>query len=82
MPESLHGRFVDYQDNVWIGGYADGVVQEYTHDGETMLLQIGTKGLCDGPETLNFLRPYPGCGSPGYNSSHTLLNEPLATPRS
>jgi hypothetical protein len=76
IPESLHGCFVDYQDNVWIGGYADGVVQEYTHDGENMLLQIGTKGLCDGPETLNFLRPYPGCGSPGYNSSHTLLNEP------
>ena len=76
MPESLHGCFVDYRDNIWIGGYADGVVQEYTHDGQTMLLQIGTKGLCDAPHTLSFWQPYPTCGNSGYNSSHTLLDEP------
>ena len=28
MPESLHGCFADYQDNIWIGGNADGVVQK------------------------------------------------------
>src|SRR5438132_1277491 len=40
LPASLHGCFVDYQDNVWIGGsYGDGIVQKYTHDGKTMLLQ-------------------------------------------
>jgi hypothetical protein len=76
MPETLHSCFVDYQDNVWIGGYADGVVQKYTHDGKTMVLQIGTKGICDGPDTLSPKRAYPTCGNPGNNSSHTLLNEP------
>jgi hypothetical protein len=76
MPESMHGCFVDYQDNVWIGGYADGVVQKYTHDGKTILLQIGTKGMCDGPDTLSPRRAYPTCGTPGTNSSHTLLDEP------
>jgi hypothetical protein len=75
MPHGIHGCFVDYQDNVWIAGNGDGVVQKWSHDGSTKLLQIGTKGLCDGPvvptRTTN-----PTCGSPGFNSSKTLLNEP------
>lgn len=67
LPNSIHGCFVDYQDNVWIAGNGDGIVQKYTHDG-TLLLQIGTKGVCDGPNGA--------CGSPGLNSSTTLLNQP------
>jgi len=47
LPHGIHGCFVDYQDNVWIGGNGDGIVQKYTHDGTTLLLQIGTKFLCD-----------------------------------
>src|SRR6267154_3262103 len=46
LPNGIHGCFVDYQDNVWIAGNGDGVVQKYSHDG-TMLLQIGTKFVCD-----------------------------------
>jgi len=34
------------KNNVWIGGNGDGVVQKYSHDGH-LLLQIGTKFLCD-----------------------------------
>jgi hypothetical protein len=75
MPHGIHGCFVDYQDNVWIAGNGDGVVQKWSHDGSTKLLQIGTKGLCDGPvvptRTTN-----PTCGSPGFNRSRTLLNQP------
>ncbi len=41
VPNGMHGCYVDYQDNVWIGGNGDGVIQKYTHDGSTMLLQIG-----------------------------------------
>jgi hypothetical protein len=48
LPNSIHGCFVDYQDNVWIAGNGDGIVQKYTHDGN-FLLQIGEKGVCDGP---------------------------------
>ena len=68
MPTGLHGCFVDFQDNVWIAGNGDGVVQKYSHDGSALLLQIGTKGVCDSPTTK--------CGTPDSNSSRTLLNEP------
>lgn len=69
----IHGCFVDYQDNIWIAGNGDGIVQKYSHDGSTLLLQIGTKGVCDNP-------PANICGNSGgnplANMSHTLLNEP------
>ncbi len=69
----IHGCFVDYQDNIWIAGNGDGIVQKYSHDGSTLLLQIGTKGVCDNP-------PANTCGNSGANplanQSHTLLNEP------
>src|SRR6266705_1177224 len=74
LPTSIHGCFVDYQDNVWIAGNGDGIVQKYTHDGSTLLLQIGTKGVCDWPANNN------ACGNSGSdptaNQSKTLLNEP------
>lgn len=69
----IHGCFVDYQDNVWMAGNADGIVQKWSHDGSTLLLQIGTMGVCDNP-------PANTCGNSGgnplANQSHTLLNEP------
>jgi DNA-binding beta-propeller fold protein YncE len=68
MPKAIHGCFVDSQDNIFIGGSADGVVQKWTHDGKTMLLQIGRKGVCDNAEGK--------CGEPGGNRSPNLLNEP------
>jgi hypothetical protein len=67
----IHGCFVDYQDNIWIAGNGDGIVQKYTHDGSTLLLQIGTQGVCDNP-------PANTCGNSGgnplANMSKTLLN--------
>ena len=76
LPRGLHGCFIDYQNNVWVGGYLDGIVQKWTRDGKKMLLQIGTRGSCDGPPTLVPRGPYPTCGTPGSNVSRTLLNEP------
>ncbi len=76
LPHGIHGCFVDEMDNIWIAGNSDGVVQKWTHDGSELLLQIGTKGVCDGPPTLNPNSPHPTCGEPGYNSSRTLLNAP------
>src|SRR5439155_25708466 len=64
LPGSVHGCFVDYQDNIWLAGNGDGVVQQWTHDGKTMLLQIGTKGVCDGPPS-RAQAAYPTCGEPG-----------------
>lgn len=68
LPKSLHGCFVDGDDNIWIGGNADGVVQKWSHDGKNLLLQIGRKGVCDNTDDK--------CGEPGGNKSPLLLNEP------
>lgn len=70
LPEGLHGCFVDHQDNLWIGGNSDGIVQKWTHDGSSLLLQIGAKGLCDSADGT--------CGgaAAALNNSHTLLYRP------
>jgi len=79
MPQGAHGCYVDYQGNIWVGGNGDGIVQKYTPAG-TLLMQIGTKGFCDGPPSNT--KPgganvYPTCGDAhDFNRSHTLLNEP------
>lgn len=76
LPQNTHGCFVDYEDNIWVAGNADGIVQKWSHGGNKMLLQIGTKGVCDGPPTLSPKSPFSTCGAPGNNSSRTMLNEP------
>jgi len=69
LPNGIHGCFVDFEDNVWIAGNGDGVVQKYAHDGSGPLLQIGTKFTCDSPTGA--------CGNVGLEgSSKTLLNDP------
>jgi len=75
LPNGIHGCFVDYQDNVWIGGNGDGVVQKYSHDG-TLLLQIGTKFLCDRPDLPGGTGPCALGTPPQTGTSHTLLNLP------
>jgi sugar lactone lactonase YvrE len=68
LPDGLHGCFVDHQDNVWIAGNGDAIVQKYSHDLGTLLLQIGEKGRFDTSDgTIN--------GTP-LNSSRTRLNRP------
>ncbi len=82
MPYGSHGCYVDYQGNIWTGGNGDGIVQKYAHDGGNgvALMQIGTKGVCDGPannSTVGGTVIYSTCGEANdFNSSHTLLNEP------
>jgi NHL repeat len=68
MPNGIHGCFVDHEDSVWIGGNGDGIVQKYSHDGKALLLQIGTRGVCDSPTGA--------CGVPSSNSSRDRLNQP------
>jgi hypothetical protein len=46
VPNSLHGCSFDGDDNIWVGGERDAIVQKYSHDGK-LLLQIGTKGVFD-----------------------------------
>jgi DNA-binding beta-propeller fold protein YncE len=43
----LHSCHVDTDNNIWIASAPSGMVQKYTHDGRTLLLQIGKKGVVD-----------------------------------
>jgi DNA-binding beta-propeller fold protein YncE len=69
---SLHGCFFDKDGNFWTAGNHDGVIQEWSHDGSKMLLQIGTKGKFDSAYGTD------SRGSDDYylNSSHTSFNSP------
>jgi DNA-binding beta-propeller fold protein YncE len=69
LPNGTHGCFIDSQDNVWLAGNGDGVVQKWSHDGSTLLLQIGKKFVCDTPTGA--------CANVGATGdSTTLLNLP------
>ncbi len=46
-PNTPHGCTVDSENNVWMTGTGDGVVQKYTHDGSELLLEIGKRGVVD-----------------------------------
>ena len=46
VPTYIHGCVFDSDNNVWIGGRHDGMIQKYSHDGK-LLLQIGMKGVYD-----------------------------------
>ena len=78
LPNGIHGCYVDYQDFVWIGGNGDGVVQKYTHDGSVMLLQIGTKFVCDRPDLPGGTGACANGTPPQTGNSQTLLNLPAA----
>src|ERR1700704_6298517 len=67
-PSSIHVCIVDKENNVFVAGNDDAVVQKYTHDGSKMLLQIGTKGLFDSSTGL--------ITGIAMNRSNSLLNKP------
>jgi len=45
-PQSIHGCFFDRENDVWVAGNGDGIIQKYSHDGK-LLMQIGKRGLFD-----------------------------------
>ncbi|HTC62292.1 MAG TPA: hypothetical protein VK709_05575, partial [Candidatus Saccharimonadales bacterium] len=67
-PASIHGCILDKENNIYVAGNDDAVVQKYTHDGSKMLLQIGTKGQFDSSTGL--------ITGIAMNRSKTLLNKP------
>ncbi len=46
VPHSIHGCAFDPENNVWVAGSEDGVIQKYSHEGK-LLMQIGTLGVFD-----------------------------------
>jgi DNA-binding beta-propeller fold protein YncE len=69
LPDRIHGCFVDNENNVWVAGQYDAIVQKYSHDGE-LLLQIGKKGVYDSSDGTR--------DGAAMNSSHSLLNQPAS----
>ena len=58
-PQSEHGLYVDYKDNVWVGGNGrdDHQILKFTQDGQ-FLLQIGRSGMSTGSnDTANLKQP-------------------------
>lgn len=67
VPTDVHGCSFDAQDNLWVGGNGDAIVQGYSHEGK-LILQIGTKGVFDTTDGSE--------GAPFTNQSHDRLNLP------
>ena len=47
LDQRLHSCHFDGDDNVWIASAPSGMVQKYSHDGASLLMQIGEKGVLD-----------------------------------
>jgi DNA-binding beta-propeller fold protein YncE len=61
VPDSIHGCAFDRDNNIYVAGNGDGIIQKYSHDGR-LLLQIGTRGkfdTSDGTEKGTFLNKSP-----------------------
>src|SRR5271170_6948868 len=51
VPASIHGCIFDKENNIWVGGNDDGIIQKYSHDGK-LLMQIGKRGVFDTADGL------------------------------
>jgi DNA-binding beta-propeller fold protein YncE len=67
VPRTIHGCVADKDNNIYVAGNGDGIVQKYSHEGK-LLLQIGTRGKYDTAD---------GAGKgPGLNTSFTQFYHP------
>jgi DNA-binding beta-propeller fold protein YncE len=69
-PNNPHGCTVDAENNVWLTGTGDGIVQKYNHDGSKLLLQIGKRGVVDSSDGTT--------KGKALNSSHAAFFKPAA----
>jgi len=69
VPGTIHGCFVDRENNVWVTGNGDGIIQKWTHDGK-LLLQIGKRGMFDSADGTS--------KSKNLNASQTQFFNPAA----
>jgi len=46
VPATIHGCAADRDNNIWVTGSDDGLLQKYTHAGK-LLLEIGKRGVVD-----------------------------------
>jgi len=67
-PNTPHGCAVDAENNLWVTGTGDGIVQKYSHDGSKLLLQIGKHGAVDSSDGT--------AKGKALNSSHSAFYKP------
>jgi DNA-binding beta-propeller fold protein YncE len=67
-PDTPHGCAIDSENNVWITGTGDGIIQKFSHDGSKLLLQIGRRGVVDSSDGTAKGKPL--------NSSHDGFFKP------
>ena len=67
VPTDVHGCIFDEDDNLWVAGNEDAMVQGYSHSGR-LLLQIGQKGVFDSADG--------SMEAPYTNQSREFLNRP------
>jgi len=46
VPGTIHSCVADSENNIWLTGNGDGIIQKWSHDGK-LLLQIGKRGVFD-----------------------------------
>ncbi len=76
--ERVHGCTFDAEDNLWITGNRDGIVQRYSHSGE-LLMQIGTRGMVDTRDGTAVMAEDGTLDTPALNASRERLFYPAQT---
>ena len=80
MPESLHGCFVDYEDNVWLAGNADGIVQKVPRTMAKLCCRLAPRGCAtvSAPAATGSAHPpfFPTCTSPGSQQQQDAPEQP------
>lgn len=47
LDQRLHSCHADKENNIWMASSPSGMIQKYSHDGRTLLQQLGKKGAID-----------------------------------
>ena len=56
VPGTIHSCAADSDNNMWLTGNGDGIIQKWSHDGK-LLLQIGKRGVFDSSDGTNKGKP-------------------------
>lgn len=73
VPGTIHGCFADHENNIWITGHRDGVIQKYSHDGK-LLLQIGKRGVVDSSDGTGKGKPLNASRSGFFNPAGVVVD--------
>jgi hypothetical protein len=53
----LHSCFVDRTGDIWVASSPSGMIQQFSHDGSKLLLQVGKKGVLDSADGTAKAKP-------------------------